>query len=601
MLFSILLFILILFLTANRSFYRRISLSLFCAVSHLSFTAFIARSLGLTELRKNLLSFSFLSTKSAVTGVSILVFLFLLSTVLIIKKTGLIDRIFQSLNWRLQLSFFIFSLLVFIGALAGNSAVWTKNFFGNVGISEILYTLSQPLTGTDAGQIYTFILGPLLNSVILTLSFLVILYLLLYALSYKKFQQIKLTKKTSFFFAFISVSLTIYGFFFGIQTLGYAELKAYFFEKSTIYEDFYVDPNDVALTFPEQKRNLIYIYVESLESTYLSIDLGGMQEVNLLPNLTESAYADGLNFSHQSTFGGARQVPGVGFTVGGMVAQSSGVPLRVSGGYNENEYGNTSSFMPGVTTIGTILDQEGYNQTLLIGSDASFGGRDKFYSQHGNYQIKDYQYAIDNQWIPSDYKVWWGYEDEKLFEFAKNILIEDSQSEEPFNLTLLTADMHFPDGLMTENTPKLFEQQYSNVIHYSDYMLGNFIRWVQQQSFYDNTTIVIAGDHLSMDPSFFNGIPEDYERTVFNLFINSPVTTLNNTNRSFSTLDLFPTTLSALGVSIEGNRLGLGTNLFSEEMTLMEKLGFDEFSNELSKTSSFYNQQIMQGSDLEVK
>ena len=187
------------------------------------------------------------------------------------------------------------------------------------------------------------------------------------------------------------------------------------------------------------------------------------------------------------------------------------------------------------------------------------------------------------------------------FEFAKNILIEDSQSEEPFNLTLLTADMHFPDGLMTENTPKLFEQQYSNVIHYSDYMLGNFIRWVQQQSFYDNTTIVIAGDHLSMDPSFFNGIPEDYERTVFNLFINSPVTTLNNTNRSFSTLDLFPTTLSALGVSIEGNRLGLGTNLFSEEMTLMEKLGFDEFSNELSKTSSFYNQQIMQGSDLEVK
>lgn len=95
MLFSILLFILILFLTANRSFYRRISLSLFCAVSHLSFTAFIARSLGLTELRKNLLSFSFLSTKSAVTGVSLLVFLFLLSTVLIIKKQVCLTEYFN--------------------------------------------------------------------------------------------------------------------------------------------------------------------------------------------------------------------------------------------------------------------------------------------------------------------------------------------------------------------------------------------------------------------------------------------------------------------------------------------------------------------------
>lgn len=40
-------------------------------------------------------------------------------------------------------------------------------------------------------------------------------------------------------------------------------------------------------------------------------------------------------------------------------------------------------------------------------------------------------------------------------------------------------------------------------------------------------------------------------------------------------MDLFPTMLASLGVQIEGNRLGLGTNLFSDKKTLMKELGGD--------------------------
>ena len=45
--------------------------------------------------------------------------------------------------------------------------------------------------------------------------------------------------------------------------------------------------------------------------------------------------------------------------------------------------------------------------------------------------------------LPEDYRVWWGYEDERLFQNAKNKLMELSAQEEPFNLTLLTVDTHF--------------------------------------------------------------------------------------------------------------------------------------------------------------
>lgn len=58
--------------------------------------------------------------------------------------------------------------------------------------------------------------------------------------------------------------------------------------------------------------------------------------------------------------------------------------------------------------------------------------------------------------------------------------------------------------------------------------------------------------------------------------------------------------MAALGVQIEGDRIGLGTNLYSDTNTLMEFLGYETFTSELSKNSSFYNKYIMKGSDLTI-
>ena len=57
-------------------------------------------------------------------------------------------------------------------------------------------------------------------------------------------------------------------------------------------------------------------------------------------------------------------------------------------------------------------------------------------------------------------------------------------------------------------------------------------------------------------------------------------------------MDLFPTILSSMGYSIEGNRLGLGTNLFSSKKTLSEEMGYDEFNLELGKNSRFYHKEF---------
>lgn len=97
--------------------------------------------------------------------------------------------------------------------------------------------------------------------------------------------------------------------------------------------------------------------------------------------------------------------------------------------------------------------------------------------------LDDYDYAIENSKIPSDYKVWWGYEDEKLFEFAKEKCTELSRQEEPFNLTMLTVDTHFEDGYMCEKCPNDYGDQYANVMACSSKQVYEFIEWVKQQPF----------------------------------------------------------------------------------------------------------------------
>ena len=65
-------------------------------------------------------------------------------------------------------------------------------------------------------------------------------------------------------------------------------------------------------------------------------------------------------------------------------------------------------------------------------------------------------------------------------------------------------------------------------------------------------------------------------REAIDVFINSvsPYRKIDR-KRTAVTMDLFPTILSSMGYSIEGERLGLGTNLFSKKKTLSEEMGYE--------------------------
>ena len=362
--------------------------------------------------------------------------------------------------------------------------------------------------------------------------------------------------------------------------------------KSDFIEKYYVDPDEVTLTFPYEKKNLIYIVLESMENTFAQRQAGGKIERDYIPEL--SAMADRyINFSHNEHLGGAYSFDGATWTAASLCAQTSGIVVKVPV-VGEN-YGENGTFISGLTSIGDILQEQGYNQTVLFGSDANFGGREAYFTEHGGYRILDIKSLKEQGRLPQDYKEWWGFEDEKLFAYAKEELTALAASGEPFNFTMLTADTHFPDGYLCRRCATNYDEQYANVLSCSAEQISLFIEWIKRQDFYDDTVIVLTGDHLTMDPEFLAGIDENYTRTVYNCFINAACLPVYEKNREFGVFDMFPTTLAAMGVDIEGERLGLGTNLFSAKDTLTEQFGYAYLNEELQLRSEFYNEALLEG------
>jgi len=364
---------------------------------------------------------------------------------------------------------------------------------------------------------------------------------------------------------------------------------------STIYEDYYVKPDMQLLTFPEKKKNLIYISAESMENSFTSFENGGIQTTDHIPNLTKLA-SDNINFSNNGGLGGASVFyPSVSYTIGSCVAQTSGIsfPPYLNNIINTNTPG--SALLPSAVKLENILSDAGYNQLFMKSERSTFAGFDLYYGHAKNARLFDYDDALNEGYIPKDYCEHWGFEDITLFRLSKEFISELSQKDEPFAVTIFTLDTHMPEGGFRCKLcdPNVADNRTAT-IECSDRQISDFVKWVQEQPFADDTVIIIYGDHLSPIESrpLFRKMPSDYVRTTYNCMINTQKTPVTEKNRKFTSMDMFPTILSALGVEIEGDRLGLGTDLFSATPTLCEEIGQEKFLDQIQSSSKYFNREF---------
>lgn len=487
---------------------------------------------------------------------------------------------------------------------------WGSDNFGNIGLNEIIFTLNMPLKEASESFVADYVHTALFPSLgIWAVELLYALYpfrnRFYFRISFEgkhdcKWRIFPFTAPFPVFLLIFCVWLS------GLvleadQQFGVFSYVKSQMSSSVLIKEEYVSPNDVQITFPEKKNNLICIYVESLESSMQDKANGGIFDINYIPELTQIA-KDHVSFSQSDLIEGAAVAPASGWTVAGLVAETAGLPLKLfeykDKGGADNSMNKYEYFLPGAVTMGEILEKEGYYNYIMFGSKGRYAGRATYFQQHGNYEVWDYFSAIEEGKIDESYYENWGYEDEKLYAYAKEKILELAKSDQPFNFSMLTADAHTPSGYVCSLCPAIYEQQYANVLACESRQLSAFIEWIGQQSFYEDTTIVICGDHCSMVKNFFGEHAYDKHngevtRKVYNAFIQPLAKPAQEKNRLFTTMDIFPTIVAALGGDIEGNRLGLGTNLFSEEETLAEKYGYEYLFEELNKKSNFYDSTIL--------
>ena len=364
--------------------------------------------------------------------------------------------------------------------------------------------------------------------------------------------------------------------------------------KTEIYDKYYVVPDEQVVTFPGKKKNLIYIFLESFENSYTTPENGGLQHWDFMPELTRLA-KENVNFSHNDLLGGSvGRAPSVAYTMGATVAQTSGVMLMTPLGKMRNKMDELNSFLPSLRRLEDVLHDNGYSQLFIQGSDASFAAYRSYVGRYDDSGIFDYVAAKKLGYIPQDYMEMWGFEDRKLFEFSKKKIEQLAKNGKPFAVTMYTMDTHsYEEGYHCPLCDTSIRSNFAAAVNCTSRQVGEFIDWLKTKPYFKDTVVVLTGDHIA--EHMINGIDfeaDGYIRTPYNCFIGAAKQPKSPKNRQFSPLDMFPTTLSAMGAEIKGDRLGLGTDLFSDTPTLCEVMGTEEFMDQIQRRSDYFNREF---------
>lgn len=348
-------------------------------------------------------------------------------------------------------------------------------------------------------------------------------------------------------------------------------------EVSTFIEDNYRPPSEQNIIPPKRKPNLVLIYVESLEKGYSNERLMGSNLLEPLDNATKPAHH----------FDRLVQTTGTGWTIAGIVSSQCGVPLKSLSLFNiDNQKAKIKSFLPGIDCLGDVLERYGYKNIFMGGASLYFADKGKFFSEHGYSEL----YGKE-EWSRSGVKSFsdWGLYDDDLLGRAKARLDALEKSKQPFNLTMLTVDTHIPKGYVNKTCAQQGVTDYKGIVSCTAGLVADFVTYMKQKGYLNNTVVVIVGDHLSMAAPLESELHQlGANRTIYNAIL-APDSLHKNTETIYH-FDLFPSILYAMGFRFDQNRLGLGSSGFGvlDPGGVIPKLDIDTFNELLAKTSRRY-------------
>ena len=157
----------------------------------------------------------------------------------------------------------LITICIFFGFFAVVGIEWLYDTFGNLSMDEIIFHLKVPIEGTNTDLIYQFFRDCTLRVIIPTIivSFILI-YPIVKDLRILESKYHTSGRKTILLSSCISVAILVVSINNIIQATDIKDYIANQLNDSTFIAEEYINPKETNIEFPEQKRNLIYIYLE---------------------------------------------------------------------------------------------------------------------------------------------------------------------------------------------------------------------------------------------------------------------------------------------------------------------------------------------------
>ncbi|MEA1625002.1 sulfatase-like hydrolase/transferase [Salmonella enterica] len=420
--------------------------------------------------------------------------------------------------------FFVKSIIIAISLIITFTWYIANDFTGNGMDDAFLYTITNSISGTPILENINYI-------IYIVLSFLGMIIIIIYAK--------KINIKNYLFDALFLISTILF-----IMTSEPSKNIMHLIHSNNNFSSAELDYITSSDILESVNGNYVFIIAESLERSFK--DING---INYLENIS--------NIENQVDFSNIGYIRGSGWTIAGHVNLICGIPFIGTG----NSASKIKTFLPKAKCFSDIVNNSGYKNIYISGTNTSFAGTRNFLVSHSFSDIIDVN-TLSEKYNSDRVKNSWGLDDQVILNEAFDIFTKESQNKTPFMLYVSTINTHSP-GYSSYSCEKFSDDRYLDSIMCADKIIAEFITKIKNSAYYDNTTIVLISDHGLMHWKSLIGVETKRTNllTIFNKKLHNEVIDNKGT-----VIDQLPSALETISKSKVA--LGFGRGVYKNEDSL---------------------------------
>ncbi|MBB6669883.1 LTA synthase family protein [Cohnella nanjingensis] len=314
-------------------------------------------------------------------------------------------------------------------------------------------------------------------------------------------------------------------------------------------------------------KNIIIVQLESFQNFLVNLKIDG-QEVT--PNLNQLASG---NFYFPNFY----QMVGQGNTSDAEYVVNTSLYIPLHGAATMNYVDKDLPSLP------KLLRGNGYDTATFHTNVVEFWNRGELYDAVG------FDRYYDKDFFGTDDALFFGASDEVLYDKTAAELARMDRASNPFYAHVISMSAHHPFSIPEDKYKMTLPERYEGTLvgdyirsqNYADYALGQFISKLKENGVWDNSLVLLYGDHLGLPIYSLNSAEKDLMKEIYGRpygysdMVNIPlviasqgVTYPAQLTQTGGQIDLLPTLANLAGIPLAG-QLHFGQDLLNQTSNLL--------------------------------